>query len=446
MKRILIILIAVWAVFAVNSCRASVNGDNAPVTNVIHPEWTEDAVIYEVNVRQFTPEGTFKVFSEHLPRLADLGVDILWFMPIHPIGEVERKGSLGSYYSVRDYKAVSPEFGDAEDFRKVVDDAHRLGMKVIIDWVANHSSRDHEWIETHPDWYVMDSTGTPVAPFDWTDVAKLDYSNAEMREAMKDALKFWVTEFGIDGFRCDVAHEVPVDFWNDAMKELRGIREDLFFLAEAEKPELMTDAFDAYYGWENHAYMNKLAQGKAGVEEYVAYLKEHACRFPSASIQMNFTSNHDENSWSGTEFDRMGDAVRQFAALTFVLPGMPLIYNGQEMGSRKSLEFFERDPIVWEDTDNFTDFYKGLIKMRDGHPSMYAPRAGAPMQVLSNSEPEKVLAFQRMYADGISEDGFTAVFNFSSEEITVTLAEGILKGSSYTLPAHGYEIIFDMNK
>ncbi len=446
MKKVFIILIAVLAVFAVNSCRASVNGDNAPVTNVIHPEWTEDAVIYEVNVRQFTPEGTFKAFSEHLPRLADLGVDILWFMPIHPIGEVERKGSLGSYYSVRDYKAVSPEFGDAEDFRKVVDDAHRLGMKVIIDWVANHSSRDHEWIETHPDWYVMDSTGSPVAPFDWTDVAKLDYANAEMREAMKDALKFWVTEFGIDGYRCDVAHEVPVDFWNEAMKELRTIREDLFFLAEAEKPELMTEAFDAYYGWENHAYMNKLAQGKAGVEEYVTYLKEHADRFPSASIQMNFTSNHDENSWSGTEFDRMGDAVRQFAALTFVLPGMPLIYNGQEMGSRKSLEFFERDPIVWEDTDNFTDFYKGLIKMRDEHPSMYAPRAGAPMQVLSNSEPEKVLSFQRMYDDGVSEDGFTAIFNFSSEEITVTLAEGILKGSSYTLPAHGYEIIFDMNK
>ena len=311
----------------------------SPVTNVIHPEWTADAVIYEVNVRQYTKEGTFKAFEEHLPRLQELGVDILWFMPVYPIGEVERKGELGSYYSIRDYKAVNPEFGDIDDFRSVVDKAHELGFKVILDWVANHTSRDHAWISEHPDWYVMDdSTGTPVAPFDWTDVAELNYDNADMRAAMLDAMTYWVSEVGVDGFRCDVAHEVPVDFWNDAVASLRQVRPDLFMLAESEEPALMTDAFDAYYGWSNHAYMNRLAQGKATAAEYAAYRVEHEGKLPVESIEMNFTSNHDENSWNGTEFERMGEAARQMAALTFAEPGMPLIYSGQEVGNDNSLE------------------------------------------------------------------------------------------------------------
>ena len=414
----------------------------SPVTNVIHPDWTADAVIYEVNVRQYTKEGTFKAFDAHLSRLQELGVDILWFMPVYPIGEVERKGELGSYYSIRDYKAINPEFGTIEDFKATVDKAHELGFKVILDWVANHTSRDHEWIEQHPDWYVMDdSTGTPVAPFDWTDVAELNYDNPDMRAAMLDAMTYWVKEVGVDGFRCDVAHEVPVDFWNATVKALRQIRPDLFMLAESEEPALMTDAFDAYYGWSNHAYMNKLAQGKATASEYAAYVVEHEGKLPVESIEMNFTSNHDENSWNGTEFERMGDAARQFAVLTFVEPGMPLIYSGQEMGNDNSLEFFMRDPIVWEDPQGYTQFYKELIAMRDAHPSMYAPRAGAPMKLVANNLPEKVFSFERRLADG--SDGFTAIFNFSAEEVGVGITEGRLSGQVYRLPAHGYKIVFD---
>lgn len=415
--------------------------EETPVTNVMHPDWTESAVIYEVNVRQYTPEGTFAAFDSHLPRLKELGVDILWFMPVHPIGEVERKGELGSYYSVRDYKGVNPEFGTEEDFRNTVKKAHELGFKVIIDWVANHTSRDHEWIAEHPDWYNMDSTGVPVAPFDWTDVADLNYDNMEMRKAMLDAMRFWVEDVGIDGFRCDVAHEVPVDFWDWAIASLKEIRPDIFMLAEAEDPALMVNAFDAYYGWSNHAWMNRLAKGEATAVDYVKYLTEHSHEFPAESIEMNFTSNHDENSWNGTEFERMGDAARQFAALTFVLPGMPLIYSGQEVGNRNALEFFMRDPIVWEDTEGFTPFYKELISMRNAHPAMYAPRAGAPMTVLANDSPEQVFSFERRLEDG--SDGFTAIFNFSPDSVNVCLAEGQLAGRVFELPAHGYSIIFD---
>lgn len=439
-KTIAIAASALAGIILVSGCAGS-QKTQSPVTNVVHPEWTADAVLYEVNVRQYTEEGTFAAFDEHLPRLKELGVDILWFMPVYPIGEVERKGELGSYYSISDYKAVNPEFGTAEDFKTTVDKAHELGFKVILDWVANHTSRDHSWIEEHPDWYVMDdSTGTPVAPFDWTDVAELDYENHEMRAAMLDAMTYWVSEIGVDGFRCDVAHEVPVDFWNYAVKALRQIRPDLFMLAEAEKPELMTDAFDAYYGWSNHAYMNRLAQGKATAAEYAAYRTNHAGEFPLESIEMNFISNHDENSWNGTEFERMGDAALQFAALTFAEPGMPLIYSGQEVGNDKSLEFFTHDPITWDDRGGFTQFYRDLIAMRDAHPAMYAPREGAPMVILANDRPDQVFAFERRLADG--SDWFAAIFNFSAEEVTVTVSEGGIAGESFTLPAHGYRFVF----
>lgn len=430
--------VAFAAFFAVCACGTS---EKAPVTNVIHPEWTGSAVIYEVNVRQYTQEGTFRAFDSHLPRLKELGVDILWFMPVHPIGEKERKGELGSYYSVRDYKGINPEFGTEDDFRNTVAEAHEMGFKVIIDWVANHTSRDHVWIEEHPEWYNTDSTGAPLAPFDWTDVADLNYDNQEMRAAMLDAMVYWVKDMGIDGFRCDVAHEVPVDFWDWAADSLRKIRPDIFMLAEAEAPELLVNAFDAYYGWSNHAWMNKLAQGKASAGEYVDYLLEHSKEFPAGSIEMNFTSNHDENSWNGTEFERMGVSARQFAVLTFVLPGMPLIYSGQETGNENALEFFTRDPLEWNDPGEFTPFYKNLVAMRDAHPAMYAPCAGAPMKILSNNLQEQVFSFERRLPDG--SDGFTALFNFSAGDVSVRLEEGPLAGNVYEIPAHGYEIVFD---
>ncbi len=216
-------------------------------TKVKHPCWSRNAVIYEVNLRQFTDEGTLQAFDKELPRLKELGVDLLWFMPVHPISEKNRKGTLGSYYAVRNYKEINPEFGNLEDFKNTVKKAHDLGMKVIIDWVPNHSGCDNAWVEQHPDWYVRNEKGEMYGPYDWTDVYKFDYSNPEMRAGMIDALKFWLTEAGIDGFRCDVAGEVPTDFWNEARPQLAAVQPCLFMLAESAKPELHAEGFDMAY-------------------------------------------------------------------------------------------------------------------------------------------------------------------------------------------------------
>jgi alpha-amylase len=428
MNRFLLFIISFLSIaLFLSSC------SHAPRTHVVHPSWTQDAVIYEVNLRQFTQEGTLAAFDNHLDRLAGLGVDILWFMPLHPIGVVERKGELGSYYSVMDYKGINPEFGTLEDFKKTVKSAHDRGMKVILDWVANHTSRDHSWITEHPEWYVKDSLGAILAPFDWSDVAQLDLDNKEMRSAMLDAMKFWVQECGVDGYRCDVAWNVPVDMWNYLFSELRKVRSDLFFLAEAEKEELNVEAFDAYYGWEMHHIMNKLAKGEASAEDLVSYIHSHSRKFSPKSIQLNFTSNHDENSWAGSEYERMGDAVKQFAALTFAFPGMPLIYSGQETGLSRRLEFFKRDPIEWNDSLNMTQFYSELIQMRDAHKAMYAPTSGGDLNILKTDKPKEIFAFERKK----DEDHFVALFNFSDKDITFKYREG-----EDSLPAHGYKFIF----
>ena len=304
-----------------------------------YPDWAKNAVIYEVNTRQYTPEGTFKAFETSLPRLKDLGVDILWFMPIHPIGIKDRKipegmkESLGSYYSVKDYKGVNPEFGTQADFKSLVDKAHEMGFKVIIDWVANNSSRDNAWITEHPDWYMHDSTGKILAPFDWTDVAKLNYSNKEMRAAMIDAMKYWVVNCNIDGFRCDVAGEVPRDFWEDARKEIETIKPMLMLAENEDKPELCIKAFDANYGWAmcNGTFV-RVSNGKDSVEAIIKTQQKIDSTFPANAMKMNFITNHDENSWNGTAQEKFGSGVNAFAVLTYTLPGIPLIYSGQEAG------------------------------------------------------------------------------------------------------------------
>ena len=255
---------------------------DSTATTVVHPEWSENAVIYEVNLRQYTPEGTVGAFARHLPRLKELGADILWFMPVHPISEKERKGTLGSYYAVADYKAFNPEFGTMDDFKAMVSKAHEMGFKVIIDWVPNHTGCDNRWVAEHPDWYVHDEDGELVSPYDWTDVYKLDYTNSEMRKAMSDAMAFWLREADIDGFRCDVAGEVPTDFWDDTRKQLETVKPDIFMLAEASKPELQKNAFDMGYNWPMKDLFNAIA-ATSGQNTYrrpdsssVIYPEKHA--------------------------------------------------------------------------------------------------------------------------------------------------------------------------
>ncbi len=364
-----------------------------PVSHIEHPEWSRDAVIYEVNVRQYTPEGTFAAFMEHLPRLKEMGVDILWLMPIHPIGEKNRKGGLGSYYSIRDYKAVNPEFGDLDDFRALVDAAHGMGMYVILDWVANHTAWDHAWVEEHPDWYTRDENGEMVAPYDWTDVADLNYENKEMRKAMTDALKYWITEAGIDGYRCDVAAEVPVDFWNNARKELDRIK-PVFMLAESEEPAHHDRAFDMTYAWELHHLMNSIARGEKNANDLERYFMKTDTLFQADAYRMNFITNHDENSWNGTEYERMGDAVNTFAMLTFTLPGMPMIYSGQEAAFDRRLQFFEKDSIAWGDYP-LSGFYQQLVRLRKSNPALRSGISGGEMHRINTKDDENLFVFIR---------------------------------------------------
>ena len=396
------------------------------VENSVYPE-VQRAVLYEVNVRQYTPQGTFKAFEKHLPRLKQMGVDILWFMPIYPIGIKNRKGTLGSYYSVRDYYGVNPEFGTKQDFKQLVEKAHQMGFMVILDWVANHTAWDNPWITEHPDWYVHDSTGHIVSPYDWTDVAKLDYSNQQLRDSMIAAMKYWVENFDIDGFRCDVAGEVPTSFWEQARVELEKVK-PLFMLAEAEEPGLVCQAFDAYYGWHLLSIMNRLSQGKTNVLDLKNYFLTHAQDFPSRAIRMNFTSNHDENSWNGTVFERMPHSYKTFAVFTFVVPGLPLIYSGQEACLNKRLRFFDKDTIQWRQCD-MTKLYKQLIVLKHTHPALLAGKNGGEFKILPVTNAKRIFAFIRKK----DNDQILALFNLSEDTVRFKLRTKVANGlySSY---------------
>ena len=401
-----------------------------------------NSVVYELNIRQATAEGTFAAAEKYLPEIKAMGVDIVWLMPISPIGVDGRKGTLGSYYSIVDYKAINPEFGTLEDFQSFLATAHDLGLKVIIDWVANHTSRDAKWWqEGKKDWYKIDpATDLPIVEYDWTDIASLNYENQEMRAAMKDALCYWI-ELGLDGYRCDVAYKVPADFWADAWAAVKAINPDVYLLAEGEASWLHECGFDTSYAWEFHHMMNAMAKGGSETKNVagdgtiktdaksVADLKEYIARdaknYPQPAMRLMFTSNHDENSWAGTEFERMGDASEAFAALTYVLPqGQPLIYTGQEIGLNRRLEFFEKDPIV-ELVDvnygkEYRDLYKRLIAFRHNNAALAAGENVAPI-VYVEGVGENVLAFTR------EKEGnkVLCIFNFSAEPTTVTIDSSI---------------------
>ncbi|MBQ5434754.1 MAG: alpha-glucosidase C-terminal domain-containing protein [Bacteroidales bacterium] len=440
MKKILTFLLLFCCLAACKPTAPEVN-----LTTVKHPDWAQKAVIYQVNVRQFSEEGTFAAVEKQLDRLADLGVDILWLMPIHPIGVEGRKGTLGSYYAVKDYCAVNPEFGTLEDFDHFLAAAHEKGFKVILDWVANHTGRDHAWTVDHKDWYFLDSLGNLATQYDWTDIAHLNYeNNPALYDAMEAQMKFWIDR-GVDGFRCDVASEVPTDFWEKAFGDFRQAHPDaLFFLAEAENPALQKNAFDAYYAWRQMHLWYELAKGEKNANDlsdfYVNYADETG--MPAGTLAMNFVSNHDQNSWTGTNTEMYGDAVKQYAVLTFMLPGIPMLYNGDEVCLPKRLEFFEKDPIDWsEDPFGMTDFYKELIALRDEHSCLWIAPWGGDMSVLPTDHPKEIFAFERE-AEG---DMCLAMFNFSDAEVSYRVENHLVtKDCEFTLPAHGYHIIFSV--
>jgi glycosidase len=388
------------------------------LSEVIHPEWSRNAVIYEVNIRQYTVEGTFRAFEQHIPRLKEMGVDILWLMPVNPIGLKNRKGTLGSYYSISDYMAVNPEYGTMDDFKGLVKTAHDNGMKVIIDWVANHSAWDNPLVTEHPEWYVKDSAGNIVAPVaDWTDVADLDYSQPGLREYMTNALVFWVREADIDGYRCDVAGMVPVDFWNKAVPEIKKVK-PVFMLAEWETPEMHDTAFDMTYGWEMFKVMKGIYKGQQTADRIDTILGDDAAMYNPDAYRMRFTSNHDENSWNGTDKETFGDAAEAFAALTFVLPGMPLIYSGQEAGLNKKLRFFDKDTISWDDY-KLASFYTTLIRLRTDNKALFSGAAGGELVKIRTADDTKIYAFTREKEGNV----VMGIFNLSPTPVEVKLTE-----------------------
>lgn len=396
------------------------------VSLVKHPEWSLNQSIYEVNVRQYSPSGDFAGFENHLPRLKGMGLGILWFMPIHPIGEENRKGNLGSYYSVRDYYGVNPEFGTLEEFKALVDKIHQLGMYVIIDWVANHSAWDNPLTMQHPDWYMRDSRGQFFPPVpDWADVIDLNYNNPGIRDYMVEAMKFWIEQVDVDGFRCDVASMVPMDFWNRARAELEQIK-PVFLLAEAEGPEFHHWAFDMTYAWGLYHIIKGIAGGTRTVADLDRYLRVERQRYPRDAFRMNFTSNHDENSWNGTVFERLGDAAEALGVLTATLEGMPLVYSGQEAGLDRRLEFFEKDVIEWREHE-FAELYATLLNLKRDNKALWNGEWGGLLFRVKTSADHGVFAFVREK----DEDKIFVLLNLSEEEQNVDL-EGESSLGEYT--------------
>jgi glycosidase len=396
----------------------------ASYVKIAHPEWSKNATIYQINTRQFTEEGTFRAAEKHLPRLKALGVDIVWLWPVHEIGRKNRKGSLGSPYAVQDYYSVNSEFGTLEDLKHFVQVAHELGMYVILDWVANHTAWDNVLVDEHPEWYVRDWKGDfrPTPWWDWPDIIDLDYNQPGLRKYMTDALKYWVAEADIDGYRCDVAGFVPTDFWNNVRKELDAIK-PVFMLAEWEARDLHAEAFDMTYAWSWHDAVHNIAMGKADVNSLYVYYAWNEKAYPHDIMRMTFVSNHDKNSWDGTEFDLFGPALKAAIVLSVVGEGLPLIYNGQEAGNTKRLEFFEKDPIEWKEHPNGA-LYQKLFALKKANTALWNAKWGARMVGVPNNLPAKVLSFVR----GNERDKVFAVLNFSDQQQRVTFQDHLYHG------------------
>jgi glycosidase len=403
-----------------------------PYVQISHPEWSRDATIYQINTRQFTPEGTFSAAEKHLPRLQALGIKIIWLMPVQKIGKKSRKGSLGSPYSIRDYRSVNPEFGDMDNLNQFVESAHELGMYVILDWVANHTAWDNPLLEQHPEWYSRDWQGAFHSPpwTDWSDVVTLDYSQAGLRRYMTESMKFWVEEVGMDGFRCDVAGFVPLDFWNTVRSELDVIR-PVFMLAEWETRDLHAKAFDATYAWTWHNTLHDIAMGKANVGSLSGHYFEKQNSWPDDAMRLMFVSNHDKNAWDGTQFELFGDALESVIALSMVVEGIPLIYNGQEAGNPKRLEFFEKDPIEWRQ-HRIGGLYRSLIQLKKQNSALWNGAWGSAMIPVVNSASSHVFSFVRANTG----NKVFAIFNLSDAPQTVRFNESIHHGSYRLFPAN----------
>lgn len=386
--------------------------------------WINHTNIYEVNIRQYSAEGTFNAFAKALPRLKDMGVETLWIMPIHPIGKINRKGTLGSYYSISDFKAVNPEFGAADDFKKLISQAHDAGMKVIMDWVANHAAWDNVWTKDHPEYFVRDEAGNFKPPYDWTDVIQIDHANEAQQNAMIDAMKYWVTNFDIDGFRADLAHLTPLDFWIKARTAIEPLKENLFWLAESEEINYH-EVFDATFTWEwMHSTENFYKQNH-NLNNLYEVLAKYNSSFPEDAYRMYFTSNHDENSWNGTEYEKYGDMALALAVFSCTWNGIPMIYSGQEMPCMKRLKFFDKDAIEWTDKYKLHDFYKTLLTLHKTNPALSTCDPAVSTFHIITDAARKIMAYLRKNEN----DEVLVLLNLCDAETGFTLQDRLIEGN-----------------
>jgi len=420
------------------------------------PDWMSNATVYEVNTRSFTSEGTFAAFSTHLDRLKTLGVKVLWFMPIQPISKENRKGSLGSPYSVANYTAVNSEYGTRADFKTLVEKAHEMGFKVVLDWVANHSGWDNPWVAKHPDWYSKGLDGKITNPLgtDWTDVADFNYDNVDLRNAMIDAMNYWVTHFDIDGFRMDAAGMVPNDFWDQATYNLTKIK-PLWMLAETQPQEVKIGRnFTSAYNWDLKDTFNKFNGEVTTSFSMAKQIAKIQMKYPGENFPMNFITNHDENSWNGTEYERLRGVpqIKAASVIYFTLPGAPLIYNGQEVGNKKRLAFFEKDQIDWPINSPLTQFYQNLVALKTNTPALAIGKNAGKISKISGLSDEITL-----YARSSGSSTVLVAVNMSGHIAKVTAKWGDLAGSytdwttgkitqvsaaqDLTLPAWGYQVL-----
>ena len=391
----------------------------------VHPDWIMQGNIYEVNTRQYTKEGTFNAFATHLDRLKEMGVQTIWFMPINPISKKDRKGTLGSYYAVADYTGINPEYGSLDDWKSLVKKIHEKEMKVLIDWVPNHTGADHPWLQTHPDFFIKDSTGQAATMFDWTDTRVLDFKNNAMQDSMIAAMKYWVTETGIDGYRVDVAWNVPGEFWKKCIPQLKAVNKDLFFLAEGDKAYLMTSGFDAYYPWEMFHMMVKVAAGERPAFSLDSIKAKYDTTYPKEAIPMYFTSNHDENSWNKSDYATFpGASHAPFAVFTQTMSGsVPLVYSGQEEPLLRPLPFFEKDSIVFNKLER-AKFYTTLQKLRTNNPSL---AADASFRKIMAGNEKAIYAYVR------EKSGKKMLVNLSKKEQVIKIADKTLHGNPYNV-------------
>lgn len=387
-------------------------------------EWIANTNIYEVNIRQYTNEGTFNAFAKSLPRLKDMGVETLWIMPIHPIGKINRKGTLGSYYSIADFKAVNPEFGTADDFKNLVQLAHSFNMKIIMDWVANHAAWDNVWTKNYPEYFVSDEQDNFKPPFDWTDVIQINHNNTAQQAAMIDAMKFWVTDFDIDGFRADLAHLTPLSFWKNARTSIEPLKSGLLWLAESEEINYH-EVFDVSFTWEWMHCTEQFYKQNHDISTLYRVLEKYNNNFPEDACRMYFTSNHDENSWNGTGYEKYGEMLKALAVFSCTWNGIPLVYSGEEIPNMKRLRFFDKDPIIWTSTCELHNFYKTLFTLRKNNPALRAGDASVATFHILTATAKNVMAFLRKS----EEYEVLVLLNLGNDETGFVLQDRLVNGS-----------------